>query len=84
MGDIKLELKKVINSSTKLNPQDKKELGLILGDEVYRDKLSRKLSGMLLEQAVKKPGNIAKHDKLGFVHTETDFLKNCITIIKNI
>lgn len=84
MGDRKLELKNVINSSTKLNPQDKKELGLILGDEVYRDKLSRKISGMLLEQAVKKPGNISKHDKLGFVHTETEFLKNCITIIKNI
>ena len=84
MGDRKKKKKNVINSSTKLNPQDKKELGLILGDEVYRDKLSRKLSGMLLEQAVKKPGNIAKHDKLGFVHTETDFLKNCITIIKNI
>lgn len=26
MGDIKLELKKVINSSTKLNPQDKKRV----------------------------------------------------------
>ncbi len=84
MGDMKLELKNTINSSTKLNPQDKKELGLILQESVYRDKLSRKMSGLLLEQANTKPDNISEHDKLAFVHPETKFLKNCITIIKNI
>ncbi len=84
MGDNKTELKNIINSSTKLDPKDKKELGLILEEEVYRDKLSRKMSGLLLTQSVKKPDNITQHDKLAFVHTETKFLKNCITIVKNI
>ena len=37
MGDNKTELKNIINSSTKLDPKDKKELGLILEEEVYRD-----------------------------------------------
>lgn len=84
MGDNKSELKKNIDSSTKLDPDDKKELGLILEQEVYRDKLSRKISGILLTQAVNKPDNIAEHDKLAFVHPEATFLKNCISIIKNI
>lgn len=84
MGDNKKELLKTIESNTKLDPEDKKDLGLILEDEFYRDKLSRKLSGMLLKEAVNNPGNYKEHDKLAFVHTDAKFLKNCISIVKNI
>lgn len=84
MGCSKSDLKEIINSSTKLDPKEKKTLATILDKEDYRDSLSRSLSGVLLSKATTNPGNYTEHDKLSFVHDEQKFLKNCITIIKNI